>query len=181
MKRRSGLRHAAAGQDVVLPLQEIRCPAQTPASATAKRSITRLNHRSHWRRAGASAVELAISLPVLLMLSLGGVDIGRAYTTRSAVTNAARVGAEQGATHRLTNLTMSTWEDRIQDAILEELQDTPQLDLSRINIDIDPVREADGRLRVVVSVTAAFQTIVRWPGFPRPLSIEHTVSVEEHR
>ena len=39
---------------------------------------------------GQSLVEVAISLPVLLLLALGVTDIGRAFFYREAVTNSAR-------------------------------------------------------------------------------------------
>lgn len=44
-------------------------------------------------QAGQSLVELAISLPVLLLMILGLADIGRAFYYTSAIANAAREGA----------------------------------------------------------------------------------------
>jgi Flp pilus assembly protein TadG len=42
---------------------------------------------------GQSLVEFALILPILLLLVLGAMDIGRIITTKIAVTNAAREGA----------------------------------------------------------------------------------------
>jgi hypothetical protein len=42
---------------------------------------------------GQSLVEFALILPILLLLILGVMDIGRIITTKIAVTNAAREGA----------------------------------------------------------------------------------------
>ena len=42
---------------------------------------------------GQSLVEFALILPILLILILGALDIGRIITTKIAVTNAAREGA----------------------------------------------------------------------------------------
>ena len=42
------------------------------------------------RRRGQSLVELALALPVILIMGLGVADIGRAYYYREAVSNAAR-------------------------------------------------------------------------------------------
>jgi len=42
---------------------------------------------------GQSLVEFALILPILLLLVLGALDIGRIITTKIAVTNAAREGA----------------------------------------------------------------------------------------
>lgn len=41
---------------------------------------------------GAAAVELALVLPVLLLLICGMVDFGRAYNARMTLSNAAREG-----------------------------------------------------------------------------------------
>lgn len=55
-----------------------------------------------WRRIskskkGQSLVELALVLPILLLLLLGFLDLGRAYYYEVAITNAAREGARYGA------------------------------------------------------------------------------------
>ena len=48
------------------------------------------------RERGQSLVELAIALPMLLLLLLGTVDLGRAYADYVALKNAARDGAGYG-------------------------------------------------------------------------------------
>jgi Flp pilus assembly protein TadG len=50
-------------------------------------------HRSIGRQAGAAAVELALVLPILLLLVFGIVDFGRAYNAKISLTQAAREGA----------------------------------------------------------------------------------------
>lgn len=47
---------------------------------------------------GAALVELALSLPLLAVIMLGTIDFGRAFRTAMVLTNAARAGAQQGAT-----------------------------------------------------------------------------------
>lgn len=46
---------------------------------------------------GAAALELAIALPVLILMAIGVADYGRAFFTGIAVANAAMAGAEFGA------------------------------------------------------------------------------------
>jgi Flp pilus assembly protein TadG len=46
---------------------------------------------------GQSLVEIALALPILLMILIGLVDIGRVYHHASAVTNAAREAAALAA------------------------------------------------------------------------------------
>jgi hypothetical protein len=51
-------------------------------------------------RRGAAATELAIIMPVFLLLALGSFDCGRFVNTSIAVTNAARAGAGAGIMSR---------------------------------------------------------------------------------
>ncbi len=46
---------------------------------------------------GASAVELALLLPVLLILIGGIIDFGRAFSAQASITSAAREGARMAA------------------------------------------------------------------------------------
>jgi len=49
------------------------------------------------RQTGAAAVELALVLPILLLLLFGIVDFGRAYNAKISLTQAAREGARARA------------------------------------------------------------------------------------
>ena len=55
-------------------------------------------------RLGAAALELAIALPVLVLLAVGVADFGRMFYTGIAVANAARAAAEYGS-HAVANST----------------------------------------------------------------------------
>jgi Flp pilus assembly protein TadG len=46
---------------------------------------------------GQSLVEFSLILPVMILLILGGVDIGRAYYTETQIVNAAREGARMAS------------------------------------------------------------------------------------
>ena len=48
---------------------------------------------------GQSLVEMAVLLPLLLVLIIGAIEFGRLFFTRVVVTNAAREGAYYLATH----------------------------------------------------------------------------------
>ncbi len=52
---------------------------------------------------GQSLVEFAVSLPVLLVILIGVVDLGRLYFSYISVVNAAREGARYGAGHPTDN------------------------------------------------------------------------------
>jgi Flp pilus assembly protein TadG len=59
-----------------------------------------VRHGTNARRsAGQSLVEFALILPVLMVLCLGALDLGRLYYARITTTNAAREGAIEAAAH----------------------------------------------------------------------------------
>lgn len=132
-------------------------------------------------RVGSTATEMALVLPVLLTLAIGAVDFARAYTTYNALSNAVRVGAESAATHRLTDLTSESWENRIHTSIQHELQDTPQINMSQLSVEIDWYSTEADRLRITVSAQVTFQTLVDWPGLPHQFPVAHAVSMDEYR
>jgi Flp pilus assembly protein TadG len=54
--------------------------------------------RGRWRTdAGGALVELALVLPVLILVFVGTVDFGRVFYASQSLTNAARAGAQYGA------------------------------------------------------------------------------------
>ena len=52
-----------------------------------------MSHRQAYRERGAAAVEMALVLPILLLLVGGIIDFGRFFFTQVQITNAAREGA----------------------------------------------------------------------------------------
>lgn len=147
-------------------------------------------------RSGASAVELALVLPVLITLVLGAVDFGRFAYTYIAVSNAAREGAATAARQVWTSQTATIWTAGVQSAIHDELgcfNPSPAFTYhyvqigfpmsSTITVGNSTVQcpftvEANGDKRVGVSVTYPFQMVVNWPFFPeavRSFDIQRTV------
>jgi len=61
--------------------------------------------RRRMRRArfGATTLELALTLPVFLTLTVGVVEFGRGFMVQQMVTNAAREGARHGVLPGATN------------------------------------------------------------------------------
>jgi Flp pilus assembly protein TadG len=82
-------RRPARGQALVEPTH-----ALIPGAAQALRG--RL--RARLGRRGQSLVELAVVLPVLLLVLGGAIDLGRAFFARTAIENAAKEGVFFGAT-----------------------------------------------------------------------------------
>ena len=134
----------------------------------------------HHRR-GTTALELTCVLPVLMGIILGAVDFGRFAQFENIVSNAARVGAEYGATHRRTTLNAANWETRLTAAVTEEAQHLPEFNAALLEISINNVTQADGTRRVEVAAAYPFTTIVDWPGLPRQVPLRHSVVYQEYR
>ena len=69
---------------------------------------------SRWTESGAALVEFALVLPVFLMLLLGMMTGGLAYSRKLSVAQAAREGARYGATLPITaSNPVGTWLPRV--------------------------------------------------------------------
>jgi Flp pilus assembly protein TadG len=55
-------------------------------------------HRQR-RARGQSLIEFALTLPILILILLGILDLGRAFSAHIVITNAARNGAYYGSMH----------------------------------------------------------------------------------
>jgi hypothetical protein len=97
-------------------------------------SVSRRNHGA----AGQSVVELAITLPILLLLMLGLVNLGILMHAQIVLTNAAWEGARAGAT--ITD--PSHGDEEIIGAVQRSLSG---LDASRVAIEIDPEQDEPPR------------------------------------
>lgn len=142
--------------------------------------FTTSRQRCH-SRAGATAIEFALVLPVLMLCVLGVVDYARIYSTSVTLKNAARAGAERGATHRLTPLTSAAWEARVRTAVLEEMQSAPQFNSAKLTTSWTSSTSANGELLIEVITQYPFQTIVNWPGLPSPVTLRASVAMEQFR
>ena len=102
---------------------------------------------------GQSLVELALALPILLLILLGLADLGRAFYYTSAIANAARVGAAYAAMNSST-ATAATVAARVcNETGLAAYSPTPTCPGLRTTATFGPGRDA------VVEVTYDFEFI----------------------
>ena len=148
------------------------------------------------RQRGQSAVEMALILPVLLLLLMGIIIAGFTFYAYIQVTNAAREGARAGSIYLLTKTGSGlTLEETVKQAIYDSgtgastlgyLPTTsPSFD---VNTDVVPTWvdvDADGTInpgdRVTVGVTYRYTLpiiSVMLPMFPQPLVIVRSVTME---
>jgi Flp pilus assembly protein TadG len=119
-------------------------------------------------RVGASAVELALVLPLLAAFFLFTVDFARLYYHYTVVTNCARAGALYAADP--TAAAESPYAD-YKAAALADAADLPTEPSVTSNSGVD----ADGNAYVEVTVSYPFATVGDYPGLPNPINVTRTV------
>ncbi len=136
------------------------------------------------KRPGAVAIELAIVLPVLVLVVAGCVDFGRFLYYYITVTNAAEEGASWGSLNPPAwygidaGGTSAGWEAAVQNAATGE---APSLKMNGSSAPIaagnvtvvDP--PVDGVVQVTVSYT--FQTVLSYPWLPNTVTVSRTVAM----
>ncbi len=132
-------------------------------------------------RRGAAATEFALVLPLLLLLAFGCCDLGRAIAASICVSNAARVGAEYGATHGYTSYTYSSWQSSVAQQATNEAQGSLAFDSTKLNVSVSSVPAPNNLYLVTVTATYPFQMITAWPGLPQQFNLTHSVTVQRFR
>jgi Flp pilus assembly protein TadG len=148
-----------------------------------------LGSQSRRRRScrGGAAVELAVLLPILIMVLLGGVDFGRAFFQAVAVRNAAAAAA-QYAVYRASNTKDTAG---IEQVALNELSDTAAgepitvavqrfctcANGSSVDCDSGTCDSTSGPRRTYIRVRVAqpFVTLFDYPGVPHTLPLAQEV------
>lgn len=134
--------------------------------------------RRKYKRSGAAMLELAIVLPLLLLLAGGIIDFSRYAYYYIAVSNAAGAAARFASQHPFTPTTLTTWNNLTRQAAIDDLQGILRYNASKVTVPAPTiVTETTGLKlrRVRVQVDYAFQTIVAWPGIPNSAVIRRAV------
>lgn len=156
------------------------------------RTKTRLaDQRAAALRQGTAATEFVLVLPLMLLIGLGCLDMGRAVQHYSVMSNAASAGAQCAATNRFFPYTIAAWETKVRDTVREELASLPAARVSaeafEIRVDADaPPPSDDGHqsqplVRITVAVDYDFPTTFHWPGFPRLIPLHCESLIRQYR
>ena len=121
--------------------------------------------------AGQSLIELALVLPILVFLLMGGVDLARAYSAQVGVLNAARAAAEAGATETASTVAA------IQAYATDELRRVPGLSAATPTVTVTGCC-ASGALTVRVQHT--FNPLIAWPLVPNQLALDRSATFRQY-
>src|SRR5262245_7927687 len=144
----------------------------------AMKILTGKRPGGHARR-GAAAIELAVILPLFLLLTFGAIDFGRFAARAIAVDNAARAGAGYGIVHPYTTGTQATWANAMKQAVTDEMQSMFDSRFGSSNLTVSYLLSNDtgSRWRIRVTVTFPFRTTITWPGIPHQFNITQSVEM----
>lgn len=132
-------------------------------------------------RRGTAATEFALCLPLLLLMALACADFGRIAYFHQIVCNAARTGAESGATHKFTDFTQATWEAGVEQAVVNEMENIPEFDAGDMGFALTATKDEDDMAVIQVSVSYPFRTVVAWPALPNEVVLEKSVEFHQFR
>ena len=138
------------------------------------------------RSRGQGLVEMAVVLPLLLLLFVGVIDFGRVYYTTMTVAHAARAGAQYGAQNNTTSSDIPGMEQAALDAagdVSDVTADARQFcqcaSGQSVDCILDPDTCPEGVQQVYVQVTAekVFTTMMQYPGIPNTADVKRQVTI----
>jgi Flp pilus assembly protein TadG len=133
--------------------------------------------RGRWTT-GQSAVELALALPVLMLLLLAGADFARAFYMAVGVNNAARAGAQYGSQTVITAANSSgmvaaaiTDGSNISNLSATASQCTCESSTSVAACSASYCTNNPNATFVEVDTSAPFHTLINYPGIPSSVTL----------
>jgi Flp pilus assembly protein TadG len=127
---------------------------------------------TYWKkpgRPGAAAMELAVVLPLLILLAVMCVDYGRYAYYSIAVQNAARAGAEYAIMNSYATSGQAAWDAAVAQAALDEMTNQTGYNAGAMGVSASVKFEKSTGLPII-TVTASytgFKNVINWPGVPQ--------------
>ncbi len=146
-----------------------------------RRKTVRSNRRFRSRRRAVAATEFAILAPLLILLCVVSVDCGRFAATYIAMSNAARVGAEFGATQTMSTYNQASWQAAIESAVTQEMAATPNFASGSLSITVTTTTASYGLQQVTVAVVYPFTPIMSWPLMPGAIAMKQSLTMRQFR
>jgi Flp pilus assembly protein TadG len=152
---------------------------------TRQRFITRKLKALGSSVAGGAAVELAVMLPVLLLIAIGVSDLGRVFFTGITVANAARAGAQWGSMNPVNSanpagMNLAATDDAADAApITVSSRSFCRCDAGELDcLDGGDCGVAYGAYRSYVEVTVSktVDLIFSYPGLPTSVTLSRTAT-----
>ena len=146
----------------------MRCPRRSPCASDQKRGdCPALWRVAHCRR-GAAVVELAVLLPLLILLFVIAVDFSRAYFFSLTLQNCARAGAMYASDPVVAR--ESPYANVTEAALADATNLSPPPTIATAE-GVD----AEGRSYAEVTATYPYRTVLQFPGIPVEMTLSRSV------
>lgn len=124
---------------------------------TARRVQTRFGAR--WRdERGGAAVELALIMPVLVLLLFGIIEFARVWNVKQVLTDAAREGTRIAVVTERQNLTQQQLVDSVT-AVVQRAATAAGIDITQLTIDTSQGVGGEPNSPARVQLTYQYQTL----------------------
>lgn len=151
-------------------------------------TLSSSQRRRGYEGRGQSMLELALTLPVLLVLLVVALDFARMFNMSMAVTDAARAGAQWGAQNHAAGANVLGMEQAACNSMVD-FPCTPGTNTSASSFCqcagssgtiscTSPGGCANVLNFVTVTATATFATVVGYPGLPSSVPLTATVTMQ---
>ncbi|HEY2823113.1 MAG TPA: TadE/TadG family type IV pilus assembly protein [Candidatus Acidoferrum sp.] len=139
--------------------------------------------RNGARETGQTILEMALMLPLLLLLLVGVIEIGRYAYFDILISNAARAGAQYGAQSVIHSADSAGIKNAAHDDGLAAMTITPnqQCSCSPTATPVDcgggGIGCAQPLVYVQVQATDTYNSLFSYPGIPRSMTLSSTVTM----
>lgn len=135
-----------------------------------------------WCPPGQSLVEVALTLPVLVILFLGIAEVGFFLYSHVQVANATRAGARYGSLCRLNNNCLPDLTDVVESAVYAE-GESLHMSATNTQVVVQPALIALPQVGAPITVTVTYthsspliSELI--PMFPDEIPVQHTVVMD---
>lgn len=138
-------------------------------------------------RSAAVLIELACILPVILMIMVLAVDLGRFLIVSMSLNNAVNQGLVAGSNSALNITTTNEWTTGIQNAILQAMSQYSWFKATDLAISIpipsvsNGLIDSSGFRTIQVSVTYQTQFVIPWQGLSGRNQLHLTMQTDQVR
>ena len=138
-------------------------------------------------RSAVVLIELACILPVILMILVLAVDLGRFLIISMSLNNAINQGLVAGSNNALNISSASAWNSRIQNTILQSMSQYSWFNANDLSITIptpsvsNGLIDANGFRSIEVSVTYQTQFVIPWQGLTGRNQVTRTMQTDQIR
>ncbi len=132
-------------------------------------------------RRGTAATEFALVFPLMILITIACVDLGRvAYTSMALISGVSNAG-EFAATYSFNSHTQAAGEQELVDRIVEELETLSSFDPGMLTTAVEFDEQDPNQTVVEIEATYVFQSVTGFPGLPDDVLLRHELRVVRYR